>query len=67
MRNLRLAYKQEEQSKPGIFENLNKHAFPLSNGQVSTPKTPTFLHAFVGTPKFHVLLVLFISFLSVGY
>ncbi|XP_053526193.1 myotubularin-related protein 1 isoform X8 [Artibeus jamaicensis] len=33
MRNLRLAYKQEEQSKPGIFENLNKHAFPLSNGQ----------------------------------
>ncbi|XP_012608783.1 phosphatidylinositol-3-phosphate phosphatase MTMR1 isoform X6 [Microcebus murinus] len=33
MRNLRLAYKQEEQSKLGIFENLNKHAFPLSNGQ----------------------------------
>ncbi|XP_035872167.1 myotubularin-related protein 1 isoform X14 [Phyllostomus discolor] len=33
MRNLRLAYKPEEQSKPGIFENLNKHAFPLSNGQ----------------------------------
>ncbi|XP_036030188.1 myotubularin-related protein 1 isoform X7 [Onychomys torridus] len=34
MRNLRLAYKQEEQRKLGIFENLNKHAFPLSNGQV---------------------------------
>ncbi|XP_023396160.1 myotubularin-related protein 1 isoform X3 [Loxodonta africana] len=34
MRNLRLAYKQEEQSKLGIFENLNKHAFPLSNGQM---------------------------------
>lgn len=34
MRNLRLAYKQEEQSKLGIFENLNKHAFPLSNGQI---------------------------------
>ncbi|KAM4799804.1 phosphatidylinositol-3-phosphate phosphatase MTMR1 isoform X3 [Urocitellus parryii] len=33
MRNLRLAYKQEEQRKLGIFENLNKHAFPLSNGQ----------------------------------
>nr|XP_030702823.1 myotubularin-related protein 1 isoform X4 [Globicephala melas] len=33
MRNLRLAYKQEEQSKLGIFDNLNKHAFPLSNGQ----------------------------------
>ncbi|XP_032186948.1 myotubularin-related protein 1 isoform X9 [Mustela erminea] len=33
MRNLRLAYKQEEQSKLGIFENLNKLAFPLSNGQ----------------------------------
>uniref|UniRef100_A0A8C4LN40 Myotubularin phosphatase domain-containing protein n=1 Tax=Equus asinus TaxID=9793 RepID=A0A8C4LN40_EQUAS len=33
MRNLRLAYKQEEQSKLGIFENLTKHAFPLSNGQ----------------------------------
>lgn len=33
MRNLRLAYKQEEQHKLGIFENLNKHAFPLSNGQ----------------------------------
>ncbi|XP_065772650.1 myotubularin-related protein 1 isoform X3 [Muntiacus reevesi] len=33
MRNLRLAYKQEEQSKLGIFENLNKYAFPLSNGQ----------------------------------
>ncbi|EPY73059.1 myotubularin-related protein 1-like protein, partial [Camelus ferus] len=33
MRNLRLAYKQEEQSKLGIFENLSKHAFPLSNGQ----------------------------------
>ncbi|XP_054437781.1 myotubularin-related protein 1 isoform X4 [Pteronotus mesoamericanus] len=33
MRNLRLAYKQEEQSKLGIFENLHKHAFPLSNGQ----------------------------------
>ncbi|ERE65320.1 myotubularin-related protein 2 [Cricetulus griseus] len=36
MRNLRLAYKQEEQRKLGIFENLNKHAFPLSNGQAST-------------------------------
>ncbi|XP_006874836.1 PREDICTED: myotubularin-related protein 1 [Chrysochloris asiatica] len=34
MRNLRLAYKQDEQSKLGIFENLNKHAFPLSNGQM---------------------------------
>ncbi|XP_063102603.1 myotubularin-related protein 1 isoform X12 [Cavia porcellus] len=33
MRNLRLAYKQEEQRKLGIFENLSKHAFPLSNGQ----------------------------------
>ncbi|XP_043829761.1 myotubularin-related protein 1 isoform X9 [Dromiciops gliroides] len=33
MRNLRLAYKQEEQSKLGIFENLNRYAFPLSNGQ----------------------------------
>ncbi|XP_035580799.1 LOW QUALITY PROTEIN: myotubularin-related protein 1-like [Zalophus californianus] len=33
MRNLRLAYRQEEQSKLGIFENLNKLAFPLSNGQ----------------------------------
>lgn len=40
MRNLRLAYKQEEQSKLGIFENLNKHAFPLSNGQVSTQYKP---------------------------
>ncbi|XP_066105015.1 myotubularin-related protein 1 isoform X1 [Saccopteryx bilineata] len=33
MRNLRLAYKQEEQSKLGIFENLKKHAFPISSGQ----------------------------------
>ncbi|XP_051824449.1 myotubularin-related protein 1 isoform X1 [Antechinus flavipes] len=33
MRNLRLAYKQEEQSKLGIFENLSRYAFPLSNGQ----------------------------------
>uniref|UniRef100_A0A6I8NY38 phosphatidylinositol-3,5-bisphosphate 3-phosphatase n=2 Tax=Ornithorhynchus anatinus TaxID=9258 RepID=A0A6I8NY38_ORNAN len=33
MRSLRLAYKQEEQTKLEIFENLNKHAFPLSNGQ----------------------------------
>ncbi|KAJ1197968.1 hypothetical protein NDU88_001812 [Pleurodeles waltl] len=32
MRNLRLAYKQEEQSKLEIFENLTKHAFPLSHG-----------------------------------
>ncbi|XP_045141401.1 myotubularin-related protein 1 isoform X2 [Echinops telfairi] len=34
MRNLRLAYKLDEQSKLGIFENLSKHAFPLSNGQM---------------------------------
>ncbi|XP_038603736.1 myotubularin-related protein 1 isoform X3 [Tachyglossus aculeatus] len=33
MRSLRLAYKQEEQTKLEIFENLSKHAFPLSNGQ----------------------------------
>ncbi|KAM8752815.1 phosphatidylinositol-3-phosphate phosphatase MTMR1 isoform 6-T6 [Rhynchonycteris naso] len=33
MRNLRLAYKQEEQSKLGIFENLKKYAFPISSGQ----------------------------------
>ncbi|XP_075394856.1 phosphatidylinositol-3-phosphate phosphatase MTMR1 isoform X1 [Tenrec ecaudatus] len=34
MRNLRLAYKLDEQSKLGIFETLSKHAFPLSNGQM---------------------------------
>ncbi|XP_065413388.1 myotubularin-related protein 1 isoform X9 [Chrysemys picta bellii] len=32
MRNLRLAYKQEEQSRLEIFENLVTQAFPLSNG-----------------------------------
>ncbi|XP_005991906.1 myotubularin-related protein 1 isoform X1 [Latimeria chalumnae] len=32
MRNLRFAYKQEEQSRLEIFENLTKHAFPLSSG-----------------------------------
>ncbi|KAG9478422.1 hypothetical protein GDO78_013439 [Eleutherodactylus coqui] len=32
MRNLRLAYKLEEQSKLEIFENLIRHAFPVSNG-----------------------------------
>ncbi|XP_056397061.1 myotubularin-related protein 1 isoform X2 [Hyla sarda] len=32
MRNLRLAYKQEEQSKLEIFENLIKYAYPASNG-----------------------------------
>ncbi|XP_033876551.1 myotubularin-related protein 1-like isoform X3 [Acipenser ruthenus] len=31
MRNPRFAYKQEEQSKLEIFENLTKHAFPVSN------------------------------------
>lgn len=36
MRNLRLAYKQEEQSRLEIFENLVTQAFPLSNGLVST-------------------------------
>lgn len=46
MRNLRLAYKQEEQRKLGIFENLNKHAFPLSNGQA--------LFAFYYKEKFQV-------------
>jgi len=53
MRNLRLAYKQEEQSKLGIFENLNKLAFPLSNGQASTPKY-TFACVLGGGPKSHV-------------
>uniref|UniRef100_A0A8C4JCE7 phosphatidylinositol-3,5-bisphosphate 3-phosphatase n=1 Tax=Dromaius novaehollandiae TaxID=8790 RepID=A0A8C4JCE7_DRONO len=32
MRNLRLAYKQEEQNRLEIFENLVTRAFPLSNG-----------------------------------
>ncbi|XP_030045283.1 myotubularin-related protein 1, partial [Microcaecilia unicolor] len=32
MRNLRLAYRQEEQSKLEIFENLTRYAFPLSHG-----------------------------------
>uniref|UniRef100_A0A7M4FV07 phosphatidylinositol-3,5-bisphosphate 3-phosphatase n=1 Tax=Crocodylus porosus TaxID=8502 RepID=A0A7M4FV07_CROPO len=32
MRNLRLAYKQEEQSRLEIFENLITRAFPVSNG-----------------------------------
>ncbi|XP_041076341.1 myotubularin-related protein 1-like isoform X5 [Polyodon spathula] len=31
MRNPRFAYKQEEQCKLEIFENLTKHAFPVSN------------------------------------
>ncbi|XP_041111502.1 myotubularin-related protein 1-like isoform X3 [Polyodon spathula] len=31
MRNPRFAYKQEEQCKLEIFENLNKHAFPVSS------------------------------------
>lgn len=33
---MRLAYKQEEQSRLEIFENLVTQAFPLSNGLVST-------------------------------
>ncbi|XP_074863506.1 phosphatidylinositol-3-phosphate phosphatase MTMR1 isoform X4 [Carettochelys insculpta] len=32
MRNVRFAYKQEEQSRLEIFENLVTQAFPLSNG-----------------------------------
>ncbi|KAM6381606.1 phosphatidylinositol-3-phosphate phosphatase MTMR1 isoform 4-T4 [Pluvialis apricaria] len=32
MRNLRLAYKQEEQNRLEIFENLVTRAFPVSNG-----------------------------------
>ncbi|XP_065585799.1 myotubularin-related protein 1 isoform X2 [Cyrtonyx montezumae] len=32
MRNLRLAYKQEEQNRLEIFENLVARAFPVSNG-----------------------------------
>uniref|UniRef100_A0A8C9FE12 phosphatidylinositol-3,5-bisphosphate 3-phosphatase n=1 Tax=Pavo cristatus TaxID=9049 RepID=A0A8C9FE12_PAVCR len=32
MRNLRLAYKQEEQNRLEIFENIVTHAFPVSNG-----------------------------------
>lgn len=35
MRNLRLAYKQEEQNRLEIFENLVTRAFPVSNGLVS--------------------------------
>ena len=34
MRNLRLAYKQEEQNRLEIFENLVTRAFPVSNGLV---------------------------------
>ncbi|KAE8584451.1 hypothetical protein XENTR_v10020973 [Xenopus tropicalis] len=46
MRNLRLAYKQEEQNKLEIFENLIKNAFPVSN------KLPLF--AFSYKEKFSV-------------